>query len=189
MNLQVITHSPYTFLPSGILIVEPHEGLLAARTMLLAAAEYYVGVSNSCGSDIPHGRNDGCEVAVAILSESLGESILSATAQVIRHRWPKARILIFGRARPAIEDNLYDARIDDKARPEDLLSALVVLSEDPWNQRARSVRVLTDGRAWIGGTGHKYIAESDPTKRHPNGIDTTYPRDLPAEEHRFRQAS
>lgn len=43
MNPQIITHSPYSLLPSGILIVEPHEGLLAARTMLLAAADYYVG--------------------------------------------------------------------------------------------------------------------------------------------------
>ena len=28
MNLQTVGHSPYTFLPSGILIVEPYEGLL-----------------------------------------------------------------------------------------------------------------------------------------------------------------
>ena len=189
MNLQNVTHSPYTFLPSGILIVEPHEGLLAARTMLLAAAHYYVGVSGSTGTEASQGRSEGYEVAVAILSESLGHRTLSATAQVIRERWPRARILIFGRTRAAIEDNLYDARIDHKASPEDLLAALVVLSEDPWSQRARPAKILTNGRARFGMHGMNHIAESDPTKRHEYAIDTAYLRDLAAGEYRFKQAS
>lgn len=188
MNFQVVTHSPYTFLPSGILIVEPHEGLLAARTMLLAAADYYVGVSSPCEAEDRQARSDGYEVAVAILSESLGYAILSATAQVIRERWPYARILVFGRNRAAIEDNLYDARIDDKARPENLLAALASLSEDPWNQRVKPDRVLTGGRARLAVNELGQMAESDPTERFANTINITY-RDLPAGEHRFRQAS
>jgi hypothetical protein len=53
MTLQVLNPFPYTFLSSGILIVEPHEGLLTARSMLLAAADHYVGVSKVFGRTRP----------------------------------------------------------------------------------------------------------------------------------------
>jgi hypothetical protein len=189
MKLQLVTHSPYTFLPSGILIVEPHKGLLAARTMLLAAADYYVGVSGSTGTEVPEGRSEGYEVAVAILSESLGYTILTSTARAVRERWRYARILILGRGKSAIEDYLYDARIDHKARPEDLLAALMMLSEDPWNQRVRPAKLLTEGKYRLPNGGINYIAESDPTKRHASAIDMVYLRDMPAGEKRFKLAS
>lgn len=40
MQLQQITAKPDAFLPSGVLIVEPHPGLLNVRTLLLAAARW-----------------------------------------------------------------------------------------------------------------------------------------------------
>ena len=153
MKMQCISRSAYSFLPSGILIVEPDEALLAARTMLLAAADYYVGVSASAHTELLDVQSEGHEVSVAVLSESLGHALLSATAQVVQEHWRHARILILGRGQAAIEDNLYDARIDDAARPEDLLAALVALSEDPENERARPANAIT-GRSKLFDVGN-----------------------------------
>ena len=187
MSLQILAPRPYTFLPSGILIVEPHEGLLAARTMLLAAADHYVGVSSSSGS---HARRaEACEVSIAILSESLGFAVLSETAQIVRKNWPRARILIFGSSRDAIEDNLYDARIDQRARPEDLLAALLMLTEYPRNQTLTPAAVLPDGRVGKLLNGGATWVESDPRKQLANKAETTYSRDFPGEEQHFRQRS
>ena len=185
MSLQAVRNSPYTLLPSGILIVEPHEGLLAARTMLLAAAEYYLGVFGALLTEVPQ-RVDGHEVSLAILSESLGHGMLSATALGIRHRWPHARILIFGQMSPAIEDNLYDARIDHQARPEDLLAALVSLSIGPLQPRLTPVESPAKQTALAVVSRRNHPAESDPTKRRARAIASA--RDLPAGEQRFRQA-
>jgi hypothetical protein len=187
MNLQFTPRKPYAFLPSGILIVEPHEALLAARTLLLTTADYYVGVSGLTGLKAPQGRCDGYEVAVAILSESLGRCQLTAMAQAVRQRWRFARILIFGCIDAAIEDNLYDARIDHTSRPEDLLCALDILSRDPWNQRARPAGITANtGPQALSRTSG--ILESDPTKRFANSASPVYQRELPGDEQRFKQA-
>jgi hypothetical protein len=189
MTLQVLNPFPYTFLSSGILIVEPHEGLLTARSMLLAAADHYVGVSNVFANEAE--RSDECEVAIAILSESLGRAVLCGTAEIVRRNWPRARILIFGLSHPAIEDHLYDARMDHRARPEDLLAALLMLSEYPRNQKAAPAAVLPDGRVerllHRGAIGR--VAESDPRKRLADNSETAKLRDLPAGEQHIRQAS
>ncbi len=194
MNLQLSARSPYVLLPSGVLIVEPHEGLLAARSLLLATADYYVGVSGSTGIGAPQGRCDGYEVAVAILSESLGGGLLTATAQDVRQAWPNARILIFGRRGAAIEDNLYDARIDHRARPEDLLSMLDVLTRDHWNRRARPAGTIADVgyhalSLTSGPSGICAIAESDPTKRLVNAVNLAHQRELPGDQQSFKKAS
>ena len=188
MKLQIETQSLYVLLPSGILIVEPNEGLLAARAMLLAAADHYVGVSGSRGTEMPQGDRDEVNVAVAILSETLGHAVLSATALGLRHRWPYARILIFGRTRSAIEDNLYDARMDHNSRPEQLLAALVALSENANNRLASHGKLLDRGSARLAASGPHYISESDPTKRTANEMDLTRPWELPAGEPWPRQA-
>ena len=189
MTLQVLGSRPYTLLPSGILIVEPHEGLLAARSMLLAAADHYVGVSIPSGSEAQ--RTEGCEVAIAILSESLGYAFLCETAQIVRKNWPRARILIFGSSHAAIEDSLYDFRIDHRARPEDLLASLLMLAEYPRNQTLTPVAILSDDRVGklLTGGAVRGIVESDPTKRPTSAAETTYPRDMPGAEQHLRQAS
>ena len=189
MKLKLLSSCPYTFLPSGILIVEPHEGLLTARSMLLAAADYYVGVS-AC-SDTKAEQSEECEVAIAILSESLGRAVLSETAEIVRRNWPRARILVFGSSLAALEDHLYDARMDRRARPEELLAALLMLTEYPRNQKATPGPLLPDGRVdrllHGGATGR--VAESDPTKRLAGEAETAYSRDVPGREQHFRQAS
>jgi hypothetical protein len=189
MTLQVLNSVPYTFLPSGILIVEPHEGLLTARSMLLAAADYYVGVSACSGNQSE--RNEEREVSIAILSESLGRAVLNGTAEIVRRNWPRARILIFGSSGAAIEDHLYDARIDHRARPEELLAALLMLTEYPRNQKATPAAILADGRVerlFTGGAIGR-VAESDPTKRLSGKAETAYSRNLPGAEQPFRRAS
>jgi hypothetical protein len=189
MTLQVLNPFPYTLLPSGILIVEPHEGLLTARSMLLAAADYYVGVSACSG--IQSERSEECEVAIAILSESLGRAVLNGTAEIVRRNWPRARILIFGSSDAAIEDQLYDARIDHRARPEELLAALLMLAEYPRNQKATPAAILADGRVerLLNRGAIRQVAESDPTKRLADKAETAYPRNLPGGEQPFRRAS
>jgi len=189
MTLQVLNSFPYTFLPSGILIVEPHAGLLTARSMLLAAADYYVGVSACSGNQSE--RNEEREVSIAILSESLGRAVLNGTAEIVRRNWPRARILIFGSSGAAIEDHLYDARIDHRARPEELLAALLMLTEYPRNQKATPAAILADGRVerLLTGGVIARVVESDPTKRLAGKAETAYSRNQPGGEQPFRRAS
>ena len=188
MTFQVLALLPYIYLPSGILIVEPHEGLLAARSMLLGAADRSATLSKSTDSE-PRQRNER-DVTFAVLSESLGYAVLSETAQVIRKNWPCARILVFGRSGAAIEDHLYDARIDHRARPEDLLAALLMLAEYPRHQCATPPAILEDGRIGrlLNGTALSAKEESDPTKRIANSVPTVYPRGMPSEEQYFRKS-
>lgn len=127
MPLQLVSLRHCIFLQSGILIVEPNEGLLAARAMLLDAAEYYLGIS-SAPRLIASSRRPGHEVQIAILSESLGRDVLCSTARIVREGWPSARILVFGCQEEPIGDGLHDARMDHRARPEHLLAALLLLS-------------------------------------------------------------
>ena len=188
MIFQVLALLPYIYLPSGILIVEPHEGLRAARSMLLGAADRSADLSKT--TDVGPRGSDERNVTFAVLSESLGYAVLTETAQLIRKNWPRARVLIFGRSGAAIEDHLYDARIDHRARPEDLLAALLMLAEYPRNQCATPPALLEDGRVGrlLNGTALSAV-ESDPTKRFANSVPTTYPRGVPSEEQYFRKAS
>ena len=185
MTLQVLALLPYTYLPSGILIVEPHEGLLAARSMLLGAA--------GRNADLPvvselQGSGE-CNVAFALLSESLGYAVLSQTARLIRKNWPRARILIIGRSRAAIDDQLYDARIEQPPRPEELLAALLMLAEYPRNQCATPPAIITDDRIGrlLNGTGAPAKDESDPTKRLTSTVPTAHPGDRPAKSSSARR--
>ncbi len=189
MTVKVLAPCPYTLLPSGILIVEPHEGLLAARSRLLAAADQCIGISSACVSEVE--RSEDCEVALAVLSESLGYAMLSKIARTVRKHWPRARILIFGSSLAAIEDSLYDARIDHRSRAEDLLAALLMLTEYPWNQRATPAAILEDGRVGrlLSGVAFKQMAESDPAKRPASKTEVSYTRGPRSDEQHFSPVS
>lgn len=189
MCLQILDPRPYTLLPSGILIVEPHEALLAARSMLLAAADHYTDDSSVSGCEVQKAERG--EVAIAILSESLGYAVLCETAQIVRKNWPRARILIYGSNHAAIEDNLYDARIDQGSRPEALLAALLMLTEYPRNQTLTPVASLVGGRVGrlLHSGGAWGAAGSNPTKDFPDGAETRTLRDLTTTEQSVSRAS
>jgi hypothetical protein len=48
----------------------------------------------------------------AILSDALGSFQMQAVAEYIRHRSPRTKILVIGRAIPALEDHLYDETVE-----------------------------------------------------------------------------
>jgi hypothetical protein len=104
MLLQHLTSKQYALLPSGVLIVEPHPGLLAARVLLLSAADYYVGLSDR---EQPRVHESGVVVVLAVLSHTLGKHGLPAVAKNIRTCWPRASILIFGDVALDLEAALY----------------------------------------------------------------------------------
>ena len=146
MPLQLVSLRHCIFLQSGILIVEPNEGLLAARAMLLEAAEYYLGISTTPRL-ITSIRKPGHQVQIAILSESLGRDVLCAAACIVREAWPSARILVLGCQEEPIGDGLHDARMDHRARPEHLLAALRLLSSTvARDERSTMLRWPTETR-------------------------------------------
>jgi len=68
MELQRLTIKPYELVPSGILIVDPQPGLLAARALLLSAANCYLAIVNV---HMPRTELAATQVKVSILSQSL----------------------------------------------------------------------------------------------------------------------
>ena len=121
MQLAINSSKNYAFLPSGILIIDPDSSLLAARTLLLTAADQYVTAS----SDEVAGK-ELCkiEVTIAILSQTLGLERLQTLASEIRLHWPNARILLLSNEEMTLDDRLYDNSINCGCRPEQLLHAL-----------------------------------------------------------------
>lgn len=185
MQLQKTGSKRYAFLPSGILIVEPDPKLLAARELLLTAADYYVAASNA---EVAGTRLQEIGVRVAVLSQSLGEPTLTTLAQEIRLYWPNVRTLIFGQHRLTLVDQLYDGSVDLHCLPEELLDAWFCLARSPRDppvlQRARigTGPLSLSGFSWI--SLHRIAAESDPTKESmaTSSSKPTVERDVPADE-------
>ena len=61
--------------------------------------------------------HDENAIALAILSASLGNRGLRASAEAVRRRWPLAQILIVGGSAFRLEDHLYDEPIDHSPEP------------------------------------------------------------------------
>ena len=184
MQLQKSNSNQYAFLPSGILIVEPNPGLLAARAQLLSAADYYVAASSEA---VPATELQKTDIRVAILSRSLGASIVSRLAQEIRLYYPNARILIFGMSPLNLDDHLYDESIDPHCRPEQLLETLFCLTQDfsggrvPSHARIGPQSLSLSGLGWI--SLHKGPVESDPSKAAASTLETSPTgRDVPSDE-------
>jgi hypothetical protein len=180
MQLQQVTAKPYALLPSGVLIVEPHPGLLAARSLFLAAADCYLAVSSESKPALPV---PDLEVSVAILSQSLGNSALASIAQGVRARWPIARIMIFGNAGLDIEDHLYDAAVDEHCRPEALLDALLQLSNVA-RSRSGSIYKLLDGDGNMPPEISEPLPQRIPAESDPSHLPLRNPleRERPGDE-------
>jgi len=184
MQLATTGSKSYAILPSGILIVEPDRSLLAARALLLAAAEDYVAASSEESAEP---ELISIELRVAVLSQTLGRSTLERLAQDIRLYWRNAFILLFGNVKVTLEDWLYDDSIDEHCRPEQLLSILHRLKKDArYKAEAPQARIGSlpfglSGAGWM--SMHSVPRESDPSKEtiaasgeRPTG------RDVPSDE-------
>lgn len=64
------------------------------------------------------------EPLIAVISSALGAVQLSAVTEYVRHRWPRARILIVGEAYRVLEDHLYDETVSSHASEEEILIAV-----------------------------------------------------------------
>jgi len=161
----------------GILLVEPDITLLTAEVLLLSRLNYCVTPAFS-QSEIFALREMNA-IALAILSDRLGPSILAGVAQTVRKQWPLARILIFGRPGSLLEDHLYDEEADHSSNPMTLPEDLERFYKDSWNQCSHTLD-------WdVKRTGHSMarlaIRESGSTTvSHLNTIDKTLPRNTPS---------
>ncbi|WP_157478319.1 hypothetical protein [Granulicella tundricola] len=184
MKLQRSISKLFKLLPSGILIVEPNPGLLAARVLLLSAADSYVAASN----EVPPATDlQKTDVKVAVLSLSLGKPTLSKLAQEVRLYYPGARILIFGNSELDLDDQLYDETIDRHCRPEQLLDVLFRLARESSHQsiayrlRIGAEALSLKGFGWV--SSHRRPLESDPSKEAVSAsADSPTGVDFPADE-------
>lgn len=166
LQLSITCTKSYAFLPSGILIVEPSAGLLAARTLLLAAADNYVAAISYAikGPEL-------CEpeVRLAILSQTLGLEALQKLASEIRLYWPRASILLLGQVEMILDDRLYDASIDHQCRPEELLNmlhSLMKMSRCAAESSPLRIDSSPNGLRELEGMSVRSVPpESDPSKQ------------------------
>ena len=187
LQLSITCTKNYAFLPSGTLIVEPNAGLLAARRLLLAAADYYVPASN-CAVVGPELCKD--EVREAILSETLGLETLQKLASEIRLYWPKASIMLFGQVEMILDDHLYDVSIRHQCRPEELLNMLYSLEKmTRCATKSSCLRIgsSANGLREIEGMSRRSVPpESDPSKQPiPPSENYWDQRDVPRDEHGY----
>jgi len=144
----------------GILAVEPDIAVLNEKSLLLTKANYCVTPASS-DRDLFLLRGMKA-VAVAILSDHLGQRLLRTVAETVRRQWPRTRILILGQSTMGLEDYLYDEQIYRSSDPRQVLADLEMLYEGMWNQRSNTLD-------WSAGRSalcfvRPPILESDPTK-------------------------
>jgi hypothetical protein len=89
--------------------VDPDVLLLEAGRLLLSGGSASVLTACACVEVCRLPPEDKPQIAV--LSERLGSFQLLAVAEYVRHRWPRARIFVVGRAALFLEDPLYDEAV------------------------------------------------------------------------------
>ena len=104
------------------LLVDPDPHCLEARWMLLSGSGS--PPQSVCAPSEVFGMQLDGEPGVVVLSDSLGSFQLQAVAEYIRHRWPRARILIIGRTVPLLDDQLYDECVADGLSPAEFLAVV-----------------------------------------------------------------
>ncbi len=121
--------------------------------------------------------------SVAVLSDMIGFLALRASAQVVRGQWPKARILLLGKATSEFDDHLYDESVPHAPDGIALLAMLDRVTEDPWNQRSKVHEAWRERVNWAAVPRQNWtVHESDPTKMARPASEGVVPRDLPASE-------
>ncbi len=143
-----------------ILAVEPDIAVLNAGALLLTKANFCVTLASSDNElfILRHTR----AIALAILSDRLGQRLLGMVAATVRRQWPRTRILILGKAPPVFEDHLYDEQMDRSSDPKQVVADLEKLYDGMWNQRSNSLD--WDATRSARCFARPLLAESDPTK-------------------------
>jgi len=166
----------------GVLLIDPDISVLSSESSLLAKSNYCVTPASSHAELFV--LRETKAIALAILSDSLGQQLLASIAQTVRRQWPLARILILGRAQSVLEDHLYDEEINDSLTPELLLDEIERLYRGSWNQRTNT---LDWNSAWGSmGVSRPSLSESDPSKVAPAALaDKVQSHEIPSDS-RFR---
>ena len=162
----------------SILAVEPDSSVLSAKALLLTKANYCVTPATGLG-DLFSFR-DTKAIALAMLSDRLGQRLLGTVAATVRRQWPRIRILILGQVPRVLEDYLYDEQICRSSDPQQVLADLEWLYEGMWNERSKGID-WTASRSALSST-RRPIPKSDPTKAVPHAPteDRILP-DMPAD--------
>jgi len=144
----------------GILAVEPDISVLNAKSRLLTQANYCV---TKATSDRELFTLRGTKaVALAILSDRLGQRLLGTAAETVRRQWPRTRILILRQPPTGLEDYLYDEQISRSSDPKNVLADLERLYQGMWNQRSSTIDWNAARSALC--FARPLISESNPTK-------------------------
>jgi hypothetical protein len=155
-----LDRSVHASLWRGILLVEPDITLLTAEVQLLARSNYSVTPAFSQNEIFALRQTKA--IALAVLSAGLGSRPLAAVAHTVRKQWPRARILILGRAESILEDHLYDEQTEHSSDPMQLLQDIETLYKDSWNHRSNTLDWDVKRVATL--PARCPIRESDPTK-------------------------
>ena len=121
----------------GILAVEPDPAALHAGSLLLTKANYCV--TPVSGNRQLLDLRGTKAIALAILSDRLGQRLLGTVAATVRRQWPRMRILILGQPTAALEDYLYDEQICRSSDPKQVLADLERLYKGMWNRRSNTL--------------------------------------------------
>jgi hypothetical protein len=103
--------------PLSLLLIEADTMQQSCRGWLVADAAYCVTATFGIREFFSLRAK---AFALALLSDSLGHSALRNVAESVRRQWPMARILVLGRAVPALDDNLYDDEISQSSKQNEL---------------------------------------------------------------------
>jgi hypothetical protein len=121
----------------GILAVEPDIEILQAKSLLLTQANYCVTQAAS-ERELFTLRGQKA-IALAILSDRLGQRLLGTVAETIRRQWPRTRILILGQVPTALDDPLYDEHLDRFSDSQQVIANLEKLYNGMWDQRSNTL--------------------------------------------------
>ena len=169
----------------SLLLVEPGSAGYSERAAQLKKTYYRLTRADDA-RDL-YGMRGVFTFSVAVLSDLAGRKALRASAVAVRGEWPRARVLLLGKAPADFEDDLYEECVGHDATEGVLLAVLSRLCEQYWQQRGGT---FAD---WAGSVNRvrrpvlpwPVVAESDPAKTPDSGLSVEAARGWPGSERRF----
>ncbi|MGD0732086.1 MAG: hypothetical protein ABR956_12550 [Terracidiphilus sp.] len=113
-----------------ILLVDAALALYELHITLLRSIPAFVEKLASCAEMYRH-TGDAYAVVILVLHRKASET--AEVAQFVRHRWGAARILLLEKESAAIDDWLYDERVEPQPHPVTMRdAALRLMSEEKY---------------------------------------------------------